>query len=54
MNPILVEAWRGKRVESFHRGAFAAVDAAGAIAAAQGDIQPPVDPRSAIKVLQAL
>jgi L-asparaginase II len=54
MNPILVEAWRGNTVESFHRGAFAVVDAAGAIVAAQGDIQRPVFPRSAIKVLQAL
>jgi L-asparaginase II len=54
MNPILVEAWRGNIVESFHRGAFAIVDAAGAVVAARGDIQRPVYPRSAIKVLQAL
>lgn len=54
MNPILVEAWRGSVVESFHRGAFAVVDAAGAIVAAQGDTVRPVYPRSAIKVLQAL
>jgi L-asparaginase II len=54
MNPILVEAWRGSVVESFHRGAFAIVDADGAIVAAQGDIRRPVFPRSAIKVLQAL
>jgi L-asparaginase II len=54
MNPILVEAWRGSVVESFHRGAFAIVDAGGAIVAAQGDVSRPVYPRSAIKVLQAL
>jgi L-asparaginase II len=54
MNPILVEAWRGSVVESFHRGAYAIVDAAGAVVAARGDITRPVYPRSAIKVLQAL
>jgi L-asparaginase II len=54
MNPILVEAWRGNGVESFHRGAFAVVDAGGAVVAARGDIQRPVYPRSAIKILQAL
>ena len=54
MNPILVEAWRGSVVESFHRGAYAIVDAAGGVVAARGDIQRPVYPRSAIKVLQAL
>ena len=54
MNPILVEAWRGSVVESFHRGAYAVVDAAGAVVAARGDIERPVYPRSAIKILQAL
>jgi L-asparaginase II len=54
MNPILVEAWRGSVVESFHRGAYAIVDAAGVVVAARGDITRPVYPRSAIKVLQAL
>jgi L-asparaginase II len=53
-NPILVEALRGGIVESFHRGAFAVVDASGALVHAQGDIDRPVFPRSAIKVLQAL
>jgi L-asparaginase II len=53
-NPILVQAWRGAEVESFHRGAFAVVDAAGAVVAAAGDIERPVYPRSSIKVLQAL
>ena len=53
-NPILVEALRGGIVESFHRGALAVVDAQGAVVHAQGDIERPVFPRSAIKVLQAL
>ncbi|HET9975844.1 MAG TPA: asparaginase [Burkholderiaceae bacterium] len=54
VNPVLVEAWRGDIVESFHRGAFAVVDAAGALVASAGDIERPVYPRSSIKVLQAL
>jgi L-asparaginase II len=54
MNPILVEVWRGSVVESFHRGAYAVVDAAGRVVAARGDITRPVYPRSAIKILQAL
>jgi L-asparaginase II len=54
MNPVFVEVWRGSVVESFHRGAFAIVDADGAVVAARGDITRPVFARSAIKVLQAL
>ena len=54
MNPTLVEAWRGSAIESFHRGAYAVVDASGAVVAARGDIERPVYPRSAIKILQAL
>jgi L-asparaginase II len=53
-NPILVQAWRGGIVESAHRGAFAVVDAGGALRMALGDIERPVFPRSACKVLQAL
>jgi len=53
-NPILVEALRGGSVESFHRGAFAIVDAGGRVVHSLGDIERPVFPRSAIKVLQAL
>jgi L-asparaginase II len=53
-NPILVQAWRGDAVESFHRGAFAVVDTSGAVVAAAGDIERPVFPRSSIKVMQAL
>jgi L-asparaginase II len=53
-NPILAEALRGGIVESCHRGALAVVDADGAVHTALGDIDRPVFPRSAIKVLQAL
>jgi L-asparaginase II len=53
-NPVLVQAWRGGVVESAHRGAFAVVDAAGTLHSAVGDIERPIFPRSAIKVLQAL
>lgn len=53
-NPILAEALRGGITESFHRGAYAVVDAAGTLVAQAGDIDRPVFPRSAVKVLQAL
>jgi L-asparaginase II len=54
MNPVLVEAWRGDTVESFHRGAIAVVDGDGTTVAALGDVDRPVFPRSAVKLLQAL
>ena len=54
MNPLLVEVLRGGSVESIHRGAIAIVDADGALRSAIGDIDRPVFPRSAVKVLQAL
>lgn len=53
-NPVLVEAWRDDSVESFHRGAFAVIDAQGGVLASAGDTLRPVFPRSAIKLLQAL
>ena len=53
-NPVLVEAQRGGVVESFHRGAVAVVDADGALHTALGDVDRPVFPRSAVKLLQAL
>ncbi|MCA3252692.1 MAG: asparaginase [Pseudomonadota bacterium] len=53
-NPVLVEARRGGIVESFHRGAYAVLDADGGVVEQQGDIGRPVFPRSAVKVLQAL
>ena len=54
MNPVLVNALRGSAVESVHRGAMAVLDADGAVRWALGDIDRPVFPRSAVKVLQAL
>jgi L-asparaginase II len=53
-HPILAEALRGGIVESFHRGALAIVDADGAVHTELGDIDRPIFPRSAVKVLQAL
>jgi L-asparaginase II len=53
-NPILVEALRGGHVESRHRGAVAVIDADGRVVAALGDVERPVFPRSAVKLLQAL
>jgi len=50
----LVHVLRGGIVESFHRGAFAVVDAQARVRHAVGDIDRPVFPRSAVKVLQAL
>ena len=52
--PVLVEVLRGGVVESRHCGAYAVVDAAGRVVRAQGDIEHPVYPRSAVKPLQAL
>ena len=52
--PVLVELWRGDIVESFHRGAFAVVDADGGVLREGGDIARPVYARSAVKALQAL
>jgi L-asparaginase II len=53
-NPVLIEVWRGGRVESRHRGSVAIVDADGATVFALGDIERAVYPRSAIKAFQAL
>jgi L-asparaginase II len=53
-NPTLVHALRGGIVESFHRGAVAVVDADGGVHTQLGDINRPIFPRSAVKVLQAL
>ncbi len=50
----MVEVLRGEHVESFHRGAWAVVDAGGVMVASGGDIERPIFPRSAVKVLQAL
>jgi L-asparaginase II len=53
-NPVVVEATRGNRVESVHRGAGAVVDADGRVVMAFGDADGAVYPRSAVKALQAL
>ncbi|MEK8051476.1 asparaginase [Ideonella sp. DXS22W] len=53
-HPDLVHLLRGPALESFHRGALAIVDAGGAVWRSAGDIDRPVFPRSACKVLQAL
>jgi L-asparaginase II len=53
-NPVLVEALRGGIAESMHRGALAIVDARGSVHTALGDIERPIFPRSAVKVMQAL
>jgi len=53
-NPKLVEVLRGGTVESRHRGAVAVADAGGRLQLALGDVEGPVFPRSAIKVMQAL
>lgn len=53
-NPEVVGVWRGSVIESRHYGAYAVIDAAGALLASAGDIERPVFPRSAVKVIQAL
>jgi L-asparaginase II len=53
-NPVLVEVWRGSEIESVHRGAACVVDATGVIRAAWGDVDRPIFPRSAVKMIQAL
>jgi L-asparaginase II len=54
MNLVLVELQRGDMVESIHAGAFAVLDADGGVVLQVGDIDRPVYPRSAVKMLQAL
>ena len=53
-NPIIAEVRRGQFVESRHRGAFAVVDAAGAVVAKAGNFEEGFFPRSAIKAFQCL
>lgn len=54
MNPVLVEVLRGESLESSHLGAMAVLDADGAVLVSLGDIDRPIFPRSAVKMLQAL
>jgi L-asparaginase II len=53
-NPILVEVTRGRVVESVHRGAVAVAGPGAASLLALGDVERPIYPRSAVKLLQAL
>jgi len=53
-NPVLVEVWRGDRVESRHRAAFSVVEANGNLVHYAGDVETPVYPRSSLKPVQAL
>jgi L-asparaginase II len=53
-NPVLVEVTRGALVESVHRGAVAVAGTGGALRLALGDVESPVYPRSAFKMMQAL
>jgi L-asparaginase II len=53
-NPILVEVRRGHTVESVHRGAVAVMDAKGRHVLLEGDVDRPIFPRSAVKMIQAL
>ncbi len=53
-NPILVHLIRGDMVESFFRGAYVIMDAAGEVIDAVGDIDRHIYPRSALKPIQAL
>ena len=53
-NPILVEILRGGIVESRHRGAVSVFDGDGIEVLSLGDVNLPVFPRSACKLIQAL
>ena len=52
-NPVLVDVWRGDSVESFHRGAFAVLDATGRVLLRQAYDRRLAE-RSAIRVAYAL
>lgn len=54
MNPVLVEVWRNREIESQHRGAVVAVDVAGNRLLQAGDVEKLVFPRSALKPIQAI
>ncbi len=53
-SPTVVEVRRGAAVESWHRGSWVLVDAAGTVLDGAGDLATPVFVRSAVKSLQAL
>lgn len=53
-NPVLVEVTRDALVESRHRGAIVIIDAYGRRRAAFGEVDRPIFPRSAVKLIQSL
>jgi L-asparaginase II len=53
-NPALVQYSRGDHIESIHRGALCIATPSGDIFAAAGDVETPIFPRSAVKLIQAL
>ncbi|MDF3033606.1 MAG: asparaginase [Alphaproteobacteria bacterium] len=53
-NPVLVQIIRGDMVESFFRGAYVIMDAAGQVIDTAGDVERLIYPRSALKPIQAL
>lgn len=53
-NPIVVRVWRGRRIESVHRGAWVLVDVSGNVLDGAGAWDEPFFARSSIKALQAL
>jgi L-asparaginase II len=53
-NPVLIEVTRGPLVESFHRGAVSIARSDGRQLLALGDVDRPIYPRSAIKLIQTL
>ena len=53
-NPVLLRRWRGKSVESQHRGAWVLVDGAGDVVDGAGAFRRPVFARSSTKSMQAL
>lgn len=54
MNPVMVEATRGRHLESYHRGAAVVVDSLGHIIRRWGTIYEPVFGRSSLKFIQTL
>jgi L-asparaginase II len=53
-NPILVERYRDRVLESFHRGVICVVDKENKIIFSAGDVQQVCYPRSALKLIQVL
>ena len=53
-NPIAVELTRGGIVECSHRASIAIVDGNGDVVRHHGNVESPIFPRSAVKILQAM